>query len=491
MRLKNYLLLGIASLGFFISLTIWSFASPPGSAPDDDFHLPSIWCSHGKVEDICDPEFEGDGFGKTPTPLSPSAICFAFKSEVSASCQSLMFSWDDKSLQGSRTNENGRFPNGFYWTLNLLIGENNLISAISMRIFNGLIATLLLISTFLISNSRIKIALVSSWIAVIVPLSIFTIASTNPSSWSIIGLGTFWAALYTFLNSDRTFIFNIFTSSVVICSSLLAIQSRSEASPYILLSIILVLLISEKRFIFKTKRWKLILPILIFIYSFFSFITTPSTLGWSTGLPGGDPNRNMSELWFRNISDWPVFVTGSLGGWPLGWLDVPMPTIVYFFTMIIFIGLLFTGILVSNFWKTLSLLIIISLLIILPLRILALGKNYVGENVQPRYFLPLLFLLIAFSMFIPPNSTTILLSSAQLTLIFFSSLIAHAFALHYTLRRYITGSDVIDWNLNKNVEWWWSFMPSPMLSWIIGVVGFSLAVLVGLYQIQKNSKVLN
>ena len=67
----------IASISFLISLSIWAFASPPGSAPDDDFHLPAIWCSHGKVEGKCDPEFAGDGYGKTPDPLSPSAICFA------------------------------------------------------------------------------------------------------------------------------------------------------------------------------------------------------------------------------------------------------------------------------------------------------------------------------------------------------------------------------------------------------------------------------
>ena len=42
----------LCAVSFFISLSIWAFASPPGSAPDDDFHLPAIWCSHGKVDGI-------------------------------------------------------------------------------------------------------------------------------------------------------------------------------------------------------------------------------------------------------------------------------------------------------------------------------------------------------------------------------------------------------------------------------------------------------
>lgn len=158
MRKSLGILLGAVS--FFISLSIWAFASPPGSAPDDDFHLPAIWCSHGKVDGICDPEFEGDGYGKTLSPLSPSAICFAFKSETSAACQASQVDWNSKELRGSRTNETGRFPNGFYWTMNLLIGENTLNSALLMRIFNSLLAILLLIVTAIFSSKNIRFALI-------------------------------------------------------------------------------------------------------------------------------------------------------------------------------------------------------------------------------------------------------------------------------------------------------------------------------------------
>ena len=82
MRLRKILPIALAAISAFVALSVWAFASPPGSAPDDDFHLPAIWCSHGDVAGICDPEFAGDGYGKTPTPLSPSAICFAFNSVI-------------------------------------------------------------------------------------------------------------------------------------------------------------------------------------------------------------------------------------------------------------------------------------------------------------------------------------------------------------------------------------------------------------------------
>ena len=199
----------------------------------------------------------------------------------------------------------------------------------------------------------------------------------------------------------------------------------------------------------------------------------------------------MQELWFRNISDWPTFITGSLGGWPLGWLDVPMPSIVYFFTMLTFVGILFTGAVNSNKEKTLSLVLTVGLLVFLPLRILALGKNFVGENVQPRYFLPLLFILVGIAMYSPKSIEKIEFSFTQLIVIFVSISIAHSFALHFTLRRFITGSDVINWNLNQNIEWWWDFMPSPMSSWFGASLGFSGAAAIALWQINKNSKELN
>jgi hypothetical protein len=42
------------------------------------------------------------------------------------------------------------------------------------------------------------------------------------------------------------------------------------------------------------------------------------------------------------------------------------------------------------------------------------------------------------------------------------------------MRRYITGVDVIGWNLNKNAEWWWTVGPSPMTIWMLGTIAFGL-----------------
>lgn len=493
MRLRKFLPIALAGISAFIALSAWAFASPPGSAPDDDFHLPAIWCSHGFVEGICDPEFPDDGYGKTPTPLSPSAICFAFNSETSAACQTKLFDWNNKDLAGSRTNEVGRFPNGFYWTMNLLIGEDTLQSAMVMRIFNALVAVVLLFITAIYATPFIRFALIGTWIAVVTPLALFTIPSTNPSSWSIIGLGIYWAALLSFLQSkDKKLL--VINGSITLTTGLMAINSRSEASPYLLLVTAVILFIHAPiRNLFKLD-FRYLLPIFIGIIAAIEFLTTPSTLGWSSGLQGGDPNRTRGELWFRNISQWPRLIDGSVGGWPLGWFDTPMPPMTSFFSFLALIGFFFIGLKVTNWQKNISLLILMGAMFYLPLRILYLGFNFVGEGVQPRYFLPLLMVFVGISL-LSLNKEFITFNFSQALVLFGSLVVAHAFALHYTMRRYITGvsgnfsgPDKTDWNLNKNVEWWWEFLPNPLTTWMIGSISFAIAVFVAINYLRKPTK---
>lgn len=480
----------VAAISIFLSLFIWGFSSPPGSAPDDDFHLPSIWCSHGKQEGKCDPEFKDDGYGKTPAPLSPSAICFAFKSDVSALCQSSQFNWNDNTLSGSRTNEKGRFPNGFYWTLNFLIGENTLISAMIMRVFNSILATILIVTTVILSPKRIRVALIGSWVGVVIPLGLYTISSTNPSSWTVIGIGTYWAALYSFLLENHK-LKKILLGSLTFTSAMISIQSRSEAGPYIILSTLVIFILFLNFEKIKKLLLRLVFILFINLVAIYEFLTTPSTLGWSTGLPGGDENRPLKAVWFYNITEWPTFISGAIGGWPLGWLDVPVPSITYFMCLLVFAGLILSGITDLSKRKIVALSLIFSALLILPLRILALGKNFVGENVQPRYFLPLIFLFVGVALLSTDKLEEFWLSKAQIFTIIFASSIANFFSLHFVLRRFITGTDIVDWNLNRNIEWWWSFMPSPLISWSIGSVSFSIAISIGLWQMRDRSKVLS
>ena len=377
-----------------------------------------------------------------------------------------------------------RSPNGFYWTLFYLIGDNTLISAMVMRIFNAFLATILLFSTIILSPRKIRVALIGSWIACVIPLGMYSISSTNPSSWTIIGIGIYWAALYSYLN-ENNIKKKILLVSITVITALMSIQSRSEASPYILLSTFVIFLLI-KNLKNKIQNIKSLIPILLInLYALYEFFTTPSTLGWSTGLPGGDPNRSSKEIWFYNITEWPTFISGSIGGWPLGWLDVPVPSITYFMCLMVFAGLILTGLNDLNVRKFLAVSLVFIVLVVLPLRILALGKNFVGENVQPRYFLPLIFLFVGLILISTQKNNYLWLSNSQIYLILFSTSIAHFFSLHFVFRRFITGTDIVDWNLNRNIEWWWTFLPTPLFFWLFGCLSFSLSLFIGIFQFKK------
>ena len=41
-------------VAFFVMCAGWALTSPPGSSPDDDFHLTSIWCAAGTQDGRCE-----------------------------------------------------------------------------------------------------------------------------------------------------------------------------------------------------------------------------------------------------------------------------------------------------------------------------------------------------------------------------------------------------------------------------------------------------
>jgi len=59
--------------------------------------------------------------------------------------------------------------------------------------------------------------------------------------------------------------------------------------------------------------------------------------------------------------------------------------------------------------------------------------------------------------------------------------VANSLALHYNLRRYVTGAEVNGLNLDANREWWWDVPVGPQAVWIMGSLAFAalLVILAG------------
>ncbi|MET0782622.1 MAG: DUF2142 domain-containing protein, partial [Microbacterium sp.] len=195
-RLRRTAAIAIPLL-LFLSLVCWAFASPVASSPDDNFHLPSIWCGLGDREGLCEPSGDPD------TRLVPTSVltgpCYAFRPEESAAC------WnpdDDALTEATSMNASGAYPPLFYATMGVFAGEDISTSVIVMRIVNSAIFVGLLTAVFFVLPTRVRPALLISTLATSVPLGLFVVASTNPSSWAIASAAMVWVCLYGATQSE-------------------------------------------------------------------------------------------------------------------------------------------------------------------------------------------------------------------------------------------------------------------------------------------------
>jgi hypothetical protein len=122
---------------------------------------------------------------------------------------------------------------------------------------------------------------------------------------------------------------------------------------------------------------------------------------------------------------------------------------------------------------------------VIPLYILTQSGLQVGQQVQPRYLLPLIALFSFAALYRASEQSGIQLTRAQILIIGFGLFVSNAIALHINARRYITGMDVMSVNLDANAEWWWSDFPiSANTVWLIATFGSAL-FLIAIWKLRK------
>lgn len=474
-------------LAALIGLSVWAVSSPLGSDPDGSFHLNSIWCGQGVREGLCEnpPPEQADTKPKTimtPLALSSAGQCFAFRSLDSAACQNAT----DKSsdLVPNQFNNQGRlYPNSYYWVASHLVGDNIMRSAILVRVMNVLALLVLLVLLRYIARPEVFRAVVLSLIVVWIPFGLFLVASNNGSSWTLTGVGLFWAFLLTVCESDRWKNIALGCLGAFVCAAM-ATGSRVDGAIYIGLMAVVVLFISWD----STRQLKLRLfgfatVGLVGLLSLSTYLSSRQSGSLISGLNRGNAfGRSTIDVLWTNSFRLPGFFLGVYGiggfGSGLGWLDTPMESLTWMLMLAALVGLLFR----SNWrfpWRTwVGIGGLVAAALAIPTYMFVLDGAIVGENIQSRYILPLVTVIIG--MFVLQTLRTdnpwSLTTASRVTLASFVT-VAHAAALHINMRRYISGLDVWSPNLNKAREWWPTWLPSPNLCWAagsiaVGVVAF-------------------
>jgi hypothetical protein len=456
----------------FISLIAWAFASPVASSPDDDFHLPSIWCGLGERPGLC--EDSGDPATRLVPVALINAPCHAFHSDITAEC------WAPGATdlhEAQRVNTEPLYPPIFYAAMSVFAGQDFQTSVLLMRSANALLAVAMLTGVFWALPRSLRPALVISAVAASVPLGLFIVASTNPSSWAYISAATVWISLYAAFSTEGRRQWTL--AGLAAAGALVGAGARADAAAYAVLGVILACVLGLRRGV------RLLAPAVsatvIVLLSAGLYLGAGQSRSAVSGLPTDNPPLSLADH-IGNFVGVPGLWTGALGGWPLGWIDTDMPAIVMTFCSAVFAGAVFIGLRRIAPRRAVAVALAFAAAWLVPFILLAQSHAIVGSIVQPRYVLPLLVILLGVVSCAPAiewwwRGPRVLVAVAALA-------VAQAIALLATERRYTVGTDDSPQKMLTAPEWWWVGAPAPVLVWAIGSLAFAgalvlLAVAIG------------
>lgn len=465
----------LAPVLVFVSLMAWALASPVASSPDDDFHLVSIWCASPNSQEFCLPGTDSE------TRVVPSGLvkssCFAYKPEVSAGCQDRVDFSAEPSTLTSRGNFVGAYPQVFYATMGLFASHNIEASVVAMRALTVLLFTALITALYLLLPVRRRPALVWGWVLTTVPLGLYILTSNNPSSWATMGVGFGWIALLGYFDVEATRATigrKIALGAIFALCAFMAAGSRGDGAIYSIVAIAAVGVLTFS----KTRTFLLeaILPLaaIIMCVGMYRFSRPVSSV--TGGITSG-PTNVLGSL-ANNLLEVPSLWLGVLGRqWGLGWLDTSMPGVVWIAGLACFIGVGFLGVRVIS-WRRIAVLAGGTVLLaFLPALLLVAAGDSVGENLQPRYILPLV-VMFAGIMMLAPRGVWTRLTRAQWVLVAAALSATQLISLHLNMQRYISGIGNQGVNLNSDIQWWWSTPLSPMAVWIVGSLAYAALLFV-------------
>ena len=491
-RLRNILGIGSVVLAAFVGMSAWAFSSAVGGAPDDDYHLSSMWCTSFSGPDC---EFDADGNGvMIPPPLLVSSYCLYHNPQQGAGCQPFMDGTDPREDFAFGHNNPMRQlnPDGFYQAGNVFKTKNIQSTVLEFRLFNVSIFLALTIALYFLLPRRLTITAMWMWLIGLIPLGVYLIASTNPSSWAIIAVGTGWLALMGYLETKDWRSAGL--AVVYLLSVLLATSSRVDSILY--LGLVSALAVCQAPLPIKDLFKKTWVALVAAVFVVIRLIISPRNLErsiggvsshnndseglpWTTGADSLLPAQIDGALMWNNLWSVPGLWTGVFGGRPLGslgWLDTALPQIVFFGVGGTLLGLIFVAIKRPGAKKALSMGAVFFALWAIPLYLLQISGALAGEEFQPRYLVPLMVVAVG-TVVLTQDGRPLISDRPRLVAIAAALTVSNSIALHTNIRRYVTGNVVEGLNLNSPREWWWGFLPdlvSPNFVWVAGTAAFGV-----------------
>jgi hypothetical protein len=463
----------LAPVLLLLSLVAWGMSSPAGSSPDDDFHLASIWCQTDRAG-ICE-ETGDDSVRRLPSDIGAST-CYAFAPEQSGACQGdeLDSLTGDELVASDRGNFTHLYPPVFYKVMSVLAGDSIAGGVLAMRVLNAFLYIGLLCAVVAAVPAWLRPPAVIGAVVTAVPFGLFLVPSTNPSSWALLSVATFWVSLLglAFARGRRA----VVLGGLALLSAGIGAGARADSLFFLAIAALAVaVLVLRQR---GSRWWVYAVALAALVVAAALFSTAEQGGQVSTGLPNDvGSTRTLSDLITLNLLEAPSLWVGMFGRWGLGWLDTLMPAGTWVLASAVFAAVVFWGLSRMGARKLVVVGGAVAALWVIPVVLLVQTKALVGEHVQPRYILPIAVLLAGFAA-LPVRRGAPRMSLAQVLVVVGGLSLANTLALHAEIRRYVTGTDHLALNLDFAAEWWWDGLPGPNLTWIVGSLAFGAGLLV-------------
>lgn len=496
---RRVLVAVVPALALMVMGWSWAFASPVGSSADEPFHLTSSWCAWGDHEDCIRNEVEGTA--RVPQQVAESN-CFAGQWRLNARCTWLLT--DELVITGKVNPPTGVYPPVFYGTMRAFVGPDVARSVLMMRLANVGLAAVLLAVLLWAAPPVIRRAVAVVWMVTVIPVGIFFIASVNPSSWAITGVGLFWAFLWSWVRLDpwRSARAWIALGGAGV-TAVMAIGARSDSALAVGLSAVAVAIL-------EWRRLRARIPLRVMAAVGAGVAVMPVAAAWvfhvgdylsrfTASFPPGNASADQPNPLLKTLLELPAFVAGVFGGqqpWTMresendwaqegyGWhgftygvgsVDVVNPSIAAVLAGACVAGVVFLGI---GRMSRRKLVVVLGLGVVFLAQVVlmralvdfgAMWSNGVQWALQPRYYLPLAMIVVAFAVVCFPASRPFMSRTQAVGLAAFMSLAA-ASSLAATTSRFVHGQDHSWVQFTPETGWWWSWGPSPSALVIMGAL---------------------
>ena len=500
--------LALGLIAAMLTLGAWLLASPPGSSPDDHYHLGSIWCGRGFQDDRCLPASGAPdaNFALVPAPFG-RINCYAYDFGArSAACLDDVLPGRPGELAMVETNIRRSRANLYYATMHSLIVDGDVPASIArMRVANAATALTVVLLTALLAAPRVRSAVLVTWVVASVPLGLFMVTSTNTTAWGIIGLGTLWANLLT-ASSPGGALRRGAAAALAAVGVAMSVGARTEALPqlfFVAFAVLLMVALSGDGWgrgllrrasrIGVAARLAAALGVVLVAVLLWRFAPTrmfPSGLsefqdGW-----GRLVERDIGNPLATILLELPSFWAGILGSWNLGWLDTRLPASTAVLGIAVYASLLAYGLQRASRARIAASLTVLTSMVVLPVVALIPIAMVVNESIQARHFIALIYVLLGLALVRTTDEEAFSIGSGAYHAMAIALGLAHSAALWTNIGRYTIGMKFNQFvRIGVEPEWWWESGPAPFTVWAVGSVAFLVLAYVALGTVRERVSV--